>query len=289
MSGHRILITGATGFVGSHTVEQARAAGHEVIATARSEVRFQELPFARDVRFVACDLHADASAVVTLATEVDCMIHLAWPDLPDYRNHCHVTRHLGADALFLRSMIEAGLKHLVGVGTCLEYGLREGELVETMRTDPSLPYPIAKDALRSLIGAMYPADAFLFRWARLFYMYGPRQNPKSLLAQLDRAMEQGDDTFPMSGGQQLRDYLPVEEVARRLVTLSTAPGPRGIFNVASGTPVTVEGLVRSHIAARCGSIEPELGVFGYPDYEPMEFWGCTAAFEALTKEMAKLS
>ena len=280
MSDGPLLVTGATGFVGSHVVEQALAAGHAVIATGRDAERFSDLPFAGGVRFIACDLHRDPAPLCAVANEVRALLHLAWPDLPDYRNPSHVTHHLGADARFLKQMVGAGLRRIVGVGTCLEYGLREGELSEDMPTDPMLPYPIAKDALRRLITMILDADTVSVAWARLFYMYGPRQNPGSLMALLDTAIERGDAEFLMSGGQQLRDYLPVEEVARRLIRLALADAS-GIFNVCSGDAVSVETLVRQRIAQMNANTVPKLGVYEYPDYEPMAFWGDSRRFEAL--------
>jgi nucleoside-diphosphate-sugar epimerase len=287
-----ILVTGATGFVGSHVVEQAILAGHPVIATGRKASTFEQLPFSRGVRFIECDLHKDWSPLLDVAGDVAALIHLAWPDLPDFRNARHVSVHLGADARFVLAMLDAGLPMMVGVGTCLEYGIREGALVETMRADPQLPYPIAKDTLRRLFLPAFSEKGRAMRWARLFYMYGPRQNARSLLSQLDHAIAEGKDRFPMSGGQQVRDYLPVEEVARRLVTLAAAPvttpaialATDGIFNICSGQPQTVEALVRNHIAQRSAIIEPELGVYPYPDYEPMSFWGETNRFTSLQGE-----
>ena len=113
-------------------------------------------------------------------------------------------------------------------------------------------------------------------------MYGKGQNPGSLLAQLDSAIDRGDECFNMSGGEQLRDFLPVEEVARRIVRLSECVDSDGIYNCCSGTPISVRALVENRIRERNAEIELNLGHYPYPEYEPMEFWGDTAKF---TQEM----
>jgi dTDP-6-deoxy-L-talose 4-dehydrogenase (NAD+) len=71
----------------------------------------------------------------------------------------------------------------------------------------------------------------------------------------------------------LRDYLPVGEVARRLVDLAINPGNPGPVNVCSGQPVSVRRLVETLIAQNGWNIKPEYGALPYPDYEPMAFWG----------------
>jgi dTDP-6-deoxy-L-talose 4-dehydrogenase (NAD+) len=77
----------------------------------------------------------------------------------------------------------------------------------------------------------------------------------------------------MSGGEQQRDYLPVEEAARYLVELATNGRDNGVVNVCSGTPVTVRDLVESTVRARGAELRLNLGRLPYPDYEPMVFWG----------------
>ena len=114
---------------------------------------------------------------------------------------------------------------------------------------------------------------FLLTWARLFYLHGEGQAPSALLPQLQRALDAGDATFPMSGGEQVRDYLPVEEAADDLVRLALARRDHGIVNVCSGRPVTVRALVESWLAEHGKSIALDLGRYPYPAHEPMAFWG----------------
>ena len=109
-------------------------------------------------------------------------------------------------------------------------------------------------------------------------MYGVGQNSGSLLAQLDNAIDSGEPSFNMSGGEQLRDYLPVEEVARQLVLLIRYTQFNGVVNVCSGKPISVRCLVEQHLAKRVSKIQLNLGYYKYPDYEPMAFWGDHSRF-----------
>ncbi len=142
-----------------------------------------------------------------------------------------------------------------------------------MPTHPANPYALAKDTLRKFMEELKHQHTFTLQWARLFYMYGPGQNPNSLLAQLDRAIDNGEPVFNMSCGEQLRDYLPVEVVASRLVALLEHPQYNGVVNICSGEPISVRRLVEQHHARRGADIQLNLGHYPYPDYEPLAFWG----------------
>jgi dTDP-6-deoxy-L-talose 4-dehydrogenase (NAD+) len=77
----------------------------------------------------------------------------------------------------------------------------------------------------------------------------------------------------MSGGEQLRDYLPVSTVASNIVSLSLQQSVEGIINCCSGKPISVRKLAENYIQEKGSKIRLCLGHYPYPDYEPMAFWG----------------
>ena len=81
-----------------------------------------------------------------------------------------------------------------------------------------------------------------------------------------------DKEFKMSGGEQLRDYLPVEEVAKQIFDLYHK-NKDGIHNICSGQPISIKKLVNNHLKKRNSRININFGFFPYDDNEPMEFWG----------------
>jgi dTDP-6-deoxy-L-talose 4-dehydrogenase (NAD+) len=170
-------------------------------------------------------------------------------------------------------MIQHGLASLTVSGTCFEYGLQGGCLSEDTPAIPSTSYGVAKDSLRRFLETIRSHHPFRLLWIRLFYLYGEGQNKSALIPQLDSAIGRGENEFNMSGGEQLRDYLPVEDAARRLVTLALNPSCDGIVNICRGAPISVRRLVEEHIARRNASIHLNLGHYPYPQYEPMAFWG----------------
>lgn len=269
----RVLVTGATGFVGRHVVPLLLQRGHEVIAVARDETRARGLPWFDQVRFVACDIRRPIDCPVSRFGQPQAVMHLAWSGLPNYQARFHLDDNLPADKRFLESLLDGGVDQLLVTGTCLEYGMQTGCLSEATPSAPVTCYAQAKDELRQFLQTLQLQRPFRLQWARLFYMYGEGQNPSSLIAQLDRAIAQRLPSFNMSGGEQLRDYLPVELVTRRLVALLERPDCGGIVNVCSGEPISVRSLVEWRIAQVGAEIALKLGYYPYADYEPLAFWG----------------
>jgi len=272
----RVMVTGATGFVGQHVVKQLLSKGHAVVAVARNIIRAREMSWFDSVEFIQCDLHKNIECLFQLGNIPDVIVHLAWPGLPNYRDFFHISKNLPADIAFLEGAVQAGVSHLVVAGTCLEYGVQYGPLSEDMETKPSTPYGFAKDVLRKSLQLLQKEKPFTLQWMRLFYMYGEGQNEKSLLAQLDQAIADKESVFNMSKGDQLRDYLPIEKIAENFVFAIDNPECNGVINCCSGKPVSVLDLVQQRCRDKAYNIQLNRGYYPYPDYESMAFWGVSS-------------
>jgi nucleoside-diphosphate-sugar epimerase len=268
-----INVTGATGFVGRHLVAALLARGHGVTAIARDPARMEAMPWGRAVRFVAADVLSPAGAEVAAACRAEVLVHLAWEPLNDYRAMAHLERTLPASFAFIKNVVAAGTPRVLVTGTCLEYGMQEGCLTEDLPACPTTAYGTAKHCLRLCLDALRAHQPFSLHWARLFYLHGPGQAAGSLLQQLESAIARGDAAFAMSPGDQLRDFMPVEEAAQCLAALIERPQHAGITNICTGRPVSVRGMVERRLAERGASLRLELGRYAYPDYEPRAFWG----------------
>ena len=276
----KIAVTGSTGFIGRHVVRDlASRKDVDVIASSRSEAGAKDLP--ANVRHVGLDISAPSAGDYERLGRPDVLVHLAWSGLPNYRSLHHFESELPAQYRFLRLQVEAGLPSLLVTGTCYEYGMCCGELHESLIPQPANPYAYSKDALRRQLEFLRAKDGLQLTWARLFYMYGEGQAGTSLYPQLMSAIERRDAAFKMSAGEQLRDYLPVSEVARRIVDLAIRQPDAGVVNICSGRPTSVRSLIERLLAAHGSSMVLDLGSFPYPDYEPMAFWGSRVRIDEL--------
>lgn len=267
----RIAVTGATGFIGRHVLRWLTDRNTDVVAMLRPGS--QSKTSLGNVTTVEIDLEAPPADLFDRLGRPEAVIHLAWQGLPNYNALVHFENELPVQYRFAKRLIDGGLKRLVVAGTCLEYGMQSGELMESTAAAPTNPYGYAKNCLRQQLEFLKKVQPFSLVWGRLFYMHGEGQAPNSLLPQLEQAISRGDSVFNMSGGAQLRDYLPVQDVAAYLARAALVDEDAGVVNICSGKPVSVRSLVEGWIVERDAGIALNLGHFAYPDYEPMAFWG----------------
>lgn len=271
----RVLVTGATGFIGNYVVMELLKNGCEVIASSLSAENARQFSWFSQVTYIPFSLAAidDKVNYYSFFNNPDIVIHLAWEGLPNYKADFHIDVNLPRHFIFLKNLLQNGLTNLNVTGTCFEYGMQEGMLSENMPSNPAIPYAQAKDSLRKQLQELQAVFNFNLKWMRLFYMFGKGQNPKSLFSQLQKAVHDNAEVFNMSWGEQIRDYLPVEQVAEYIVKAALQNTVTGIINCCSGEPVSVKQMVEKYLQEHQSGMRLNLGYYPYTDYEPMAFWG----------------
>lgn len=267
----KVAVTGASGFVGRYVLAELACRNIDVVAVTRDPARLEDSSGGYET--VRVEIAQAGAGDFDLLGRPDLLIHLAWAGLPNYLSLHHFETELPSQYRFLTELIRTGLPALLVAGTCFEYGMQSGALSEGLATRPANPYGYAKDALRRQLEFLRVQDPFALTWIRLFYVFGEGQPRASLYPQLKEAVSRGDAVFDMSAGEQLRDYLPVEEVARLIVDLAMKRADLGCVNICSGKPLSVRSLVESWLKENDWNIALNLGCYPYPSYEPMAFWG----------------
>jgi len=282
----KVLVTGATGFIGNYVVKELLENNCEVIATSSNEEKAKTFSWFSKVTYIPLNLKdlKPGEDYFSFFNKPSLVIHLAWEGLPNYKSSFHIEENLPRHFAFLNNLISNGLKDLAVTGTCFEYGMKEGCLSEDMEAYPANPYAIAKNELRKQLESLSLRSAFNFKWIRLFYMYGKGQSPNSLISQLDKALDNNEQEFNMSGGEQIRDFLPVEQVAKNIVAIALQNKINGLVNCCSGKPVTVKQFVEDYLTQRQRTIKLNLGYYPYPDFEPMRFWGDPAKMNKIINQ-----
>ena len=282
----KILVTGATGFIGSNLIKVLlKNKSNQIIATSRNIKKAKNFDWFSKVTYYEYDLNNSTNKdLYSFFDKPNQLIHLAWDKVSDVKDLVHIEKILFDHFKFIKNMIAGGLKDIVVAGTCFEYGMIEGCLSEDLDTKPSNSYGIAKDTLRKFIIELKENFSFQYKWIRIFYVYGEGQSKRSLFYLLDTAIKNKDKQFNMSGGEQLRDYLYISELTKYICLIADQNiYVDKIINCCSGNPRSVKDLVQEYLKDKDYNISLNLGYYPYRDFEPMAFWGDRTNLENLLK------
>jgi len=271
----KFLVTGANGFIGQYIVSSLLKLSHTVVATGRGENKNFQFQSNSNFKYKRYEMVTEKTSknLLEYFDFPEAVIHLAWEGLPNYNENFHISKNVPSSFNLLSNLIDNGLNNITIAGTCMEYGNQEGKLNEMISCNPNTSYSIAKNKLRLKLLAFQKEKSFNLKWVRIFYMFGKGQNEKSLFSQLDNAIKLNDKTFKMSKGDQLRDFLPVEVVAKYLISIAEKNDNIGIINCCSGKPIKVIDFVKSYINQQKSLIKINPGFYPYSDIEPKCFWG----------------
>ncbi|MCX6024293.1 MAG: NAD(P)-dependent oxidoreductase [Chloroflexi bacterium] len=239
----RTLLTGATGFIGSQTARALVRDGHEVFALIRpgsNTWRIDDL--LPSLHIVPCDLtDTDELNAHLERIQPEMALHLAWYAQPGvYLTSDLNIRHLAASLAFAAGLAKAGCRRLLVSGTCAEYDQSLGYLSETSPVRPTTLYAACKVALHVALTHLAGTTGMDVVWPRIFYVYGPFEDEQRLLPAVITPVLRGQPTR-LTGGEQIRDYLHVEDVAGALLAVAGSD-LTGTVNVGSGAPVTVREM-----------------------------------------------
>jgi nucleoside-diphosphate-sugar epimerase len=254
----RVLLTGATGLIGSRAIAPLLAAGHEVHALARDPHAIDE---DRDLtanvnRHAVNLLDWETTRAVVYEIEADALLHFAW-----YAEHgrfwaaAENLPWVGATLNLLRLFGEAGGVRAVLAGSCAEYEWGADGICSEVDTPlrPATLYGTAKHATEMVASAYANATGLELAWGRIFLCYGPGEDERRLVPSVIRALLAGHEA-DVSDGEQLRDFMHTDDLARAFVELLDSQVD-GAVNIASGEGVRLAEVI-ALIAEEIG--RPEL-------------------------------
>lgn len=236
----RVLVTGAGGFIGQHSLRYLIEKGYEVHAVSRREI----IPSKRLVgTWHVLNLldHEQARALVANVRPTHLM-HFAWETSPgEYRDSLNNFRWVSASLCLIQAFHQVNGKRLVVAGTAAEYGPESGTCSEeTTPLKPSRPYGICKYALQLMVQSFAVRAGLSAAWGRIFSVYGPHENPGRLVPYLTTRLLRNEEAL-CTDGHQIRDYMYVQDVGGAFVELLENE-LSGTVNVASGSPIALRDL-----------------------------------------------
>jgi nucleoside-diphosphate-sugar epimerase len=237
----RVLVTGASGFVGRHASAALCELGFEVHGATRSVSADED----GGIVWHDTDLR-DAAATNDLLREIRAshLLHLAWYTehgafwkTPDNLEWAGVTLRL------VRAFHACGGQRLVAAGTCAEYAWTGPCCDERTPLQPATLYGAAKDATRRLLEAYAAETGLSFAWGRIFFTFGPGEQPARVVPSVARAALAGEP-IACSSGEQVRDFLYVVDVASAFAALIASDVP-GSFDIGSGKGTQLREVLQS--------------------------------------------
>lgn len=236
MAGQRLLLTGATGFVGRQLFPHL-GSDYQVHCTSRSELRSD------DATWHQIDLR-DPDACRRLVAEIrpNLLIHTAWntehglfweaEDNSDW---------LEAGRALFSAFVEHGGERIIGCGSGAEYAgessLPRRESEDVSSDEPATRYGRAKLALLQHLRTLPVGHA----WARIFLAYGPGEDHRRLVPSIARSLLRGEPAA-CSSGRQLRDFMDVRELGRAIAMLASSR-VTGSINLGQGEECSIADVV----------------------------------------------
>ncbi len=263
----RILLTGATGFVGSFVTRCLLARDCDVAVLVRPQSnpwRIADiLPRLHMIRGDLADLSIVTNDICAFAPDVT--VHLAWCGVGNlYRNDPQQVTNLQISLSLLDAVHAAGCHSWVGFGSQAEYGIYGHAMSEELPTNPATIYGATKLCAGLLAQRMCDLYDMRFVWLRLFSAYGPADDPGWMIPYVILTLLRGERPT-LTAGEQRWDYLFVEDVAEATYRVATKVDVQGIFNLGSGETHTVRGIVERIRDL----IDPSLPLgFGEMPYQP---------------------
>jgi nucleoside-diphosphate-sugar epimerase len=247
-----VLVTGASGFIGSRTLPQLVSEGYEVHALSRRFVAGNSALSIPGVRWHQVDLLDGAATATVLASiQPQLLLHFAW--ISDFGVYWESPQNLNwseATKRLVRLFRESGGHRAVLAGSCAEYQWSEDLLSESSTPfNPATLYGKSKHATRLYCEDYAARTGLGFVWGRIFFVYGPGEDRRRLVPSVILPLLAGHETLTTSG-TQVRDFSHVDDVAAGFVALLEGD-ESGTLNVASGNGVTVREVVE-RIAAVVG-------------------------------------
>lgn len=235
----RVLLTGASGFIGSHVARALIWRGDEVLAVVRSAARLDRLRDIEDqLKLIRLDLSQEHAGVVLANLTPDVTVHLAWYAEPGSYLHAveENLRSLRSSIGLLEHLVNVGCPRIVCAGTCVEPLAGK----DPARPKPRSVYSATKSALHEVIARLAEVG-FGAACAHIYYPYGPFEDQRRFIPTLLRRLAE-NEIVPVTRGEQLRHYMHVEDVASAIIAIATHE-VSGSIDVCAGDPVRLFDVI----------------------------------------------
>jgi UDP-glucose 4-epimerase len=251
----KILVTGGSGFIGSHIVEHYQGIAEEIRVLDNLRTGYRHNLDGLDCTFIEGSI-TDRALVKQAVSGVDLVFHLAAlvsvPESMAKPSEC-VDINVHGLLNVLEEAAFGGVKKLVFASSAAVYGDNPAvPKLETMLPEPKSPYAITKLDGEYYLGIFEREGRLETAAIRFFNVFGPRQDPKGAYAAavpifIEKAVKGEDITIHGDGGQT-RDFIYVKDIVGALTFAAETPGVTGVFNAGYGGQLTINQLAENIVA-----------------------------------------
>lgn len=270
----KVLVTGANGYLGQGIVKELLDNSIKVVATD----------------FLCDSIDRRAQIINTNLFEVknphdffgqpDVVLHLAWRDGFVHYSNSHI-EDLPKHFMFIKSMVESGIKKIAVIGSMHEIGFFEGSIKEETPCNPTTSYGISKNALRELTEMLAKQNDLPFQWLRGYYIVGNSKFGCSIFSKIAAAAEEGKTDFPFTMGQNQFDFIDYKDFCYQVAAVIMQDTVNGIINICSGKPEKLADRVERFIKENNYNIKLQYGTFTDRPYDSKAVWGDNSKIELI--------
>jgi dTDP-6-deoxy-L-talose 4-dehydrogenase (NAD+) len=235
----RIVITGASGFIGQKLCRKLLKNRHEVVALCRTRIDYIQSNSYQFIPYVMGQ--PIPKEAVDFSPEI--IIHLAWDGIPDFSEQKCVDNLHSQINFFEQLKNFRGLKKIIGAGTCREYGAKQDLCIENDRTMPDNFFSWAKQSLSVYLKILCQQQQVELVWFRIFYVYGEGQRPEALIPTIIRA-HRSNKIPEIKNPFAANDYVYIEDVVNAFIVAIENVGCVGTFNLGSGSAISVAKVAK---------------------------------------------
>ena len=243
MLNNRILITGATGFVGKQVIKRLCDLDVKIYLVLRpgKENIFHDNEAVQSIIFSQDIFKESAAWWAETCADIDTIIHLAWYAEPgEYLESSKNSECFEGTVNLAKGAVKAGIKRFLGIGTCVEYKNSSSPLESSSPLHPFTPYAKAKVVTFQYLTTLFKESNIEFLWCRLFYLFGEGEDSRRLAPLLRNSFMHGK-SVELSNPGMVKDYLNVEEAGKIIANLAMNTHT-GAYNVCSGNGITVQSF-----------------------------------------------
>jgi nucleoside-diphosphate-sugar epimerase len=287
MTGNRVLLTGATGFIGSHFAHHLINAGYKIIATKREQSDFSRVQDIRNEIIWINTNHENWDKKI-IENRPDILIHTAWEGVKaSDRNDWKLQSGNYDFSMHLFNLcIEGGVKKVIALGSQDEYGIYSGRINELYLPQPADAYGTAKLSTSHYMRIICQGKNIPWYWLRVFSVFGPDENPSWLLPQVIRSLTL-NKPIALTPGEQSYDFMYISDFIQNVsLILNKSDNNSGIYNLGSGEAISIKALLSK--LPKLLSVSENLLQFGKIPYRQVQSMHMESDSEKFRKEFGRI-